>query len=348
MTVQVVRCALDWFEHSFKGEVDATVYESLVSLKERAQAYDTPQPIMAGVLEMMVLPKAFGFWSFVLKHPEFDIRISPNAGVSDASASIRLSAFGLTNTDPTELWDRACFCLSTLGTYEPLTLSRVDVAADFQGWEPTSAEMSSVVCRASYRATHGTESAVQTFVFGKGAVVMRLYNKTDEIAESKKQWMKDAWSMTGRFDYSLPVWRVEVQLRRHALKELGFNTADRALDDPGALLDYGLKWANLRVPTGDETKTRWPEDPRWTVLRESVFGGVPLDRNPKLSQLMSLERATSQYVGAIATAAAYFETDDFNDANMRLAYISQVHMMEKDTDFAKLAEDKRRRALGGL
>lgn len=348
MTLQVVRCALDWLEHSFKGEVDQEVYKSLIELKERAQASDTPQPIMADDMELLVLPKAFGFWTFVLKHPEFDIRISPNAGVSDASASIRLSAFGLTNTDPSKLWDRALFCLSTLGEYEPLTLSRVDVAADFQGWEPMSADMSSVVCAASYRATHGTESAVQTFVFGKGAVVLRIYNKTEEIVHSKKSWMKDAWSMTGRYDYSLPVWRVEVQLRRQALKDLGFNTAERALDDPGALLDFGLKWANLRVPSGDETKTRWPEDPRWTVLRESVFQGVPLERRPKLSQLMSLERATSQYVGAIATAAAYFETDDFDDANVRLAYVAQVHMMENDTDFAKLSEDKRRRALGRL
>lgn len=348
MSLTVLRTALDWLQVSFAGTLSDEFASTLPGLKERAQERNTPQPIEVGLAEFMVLEKARGHFAFVLKHPEFELMIAPNAPSGSAAASIRLSAFGLANTEPAALWALARTCLDELGCYSPLAVSRVDVAADFQGWEPTPADMASVVCPASYRATHGTERQAQTFQFGKGAVVLRLYNKTAEIAVSKKPWMQEVWELTGRYDPSLPVWRVEVQLRREILRELGVRSAEQVLEDPGALLDYGLGWAQLRVPSADYTKARWPEDPRWTALRGGVYAGVPLGRHPRVSELMSLDRAISQYIGAIATAAAYYGTDDYMQTNVRVAYAAEALMMRNETGFAELVETKRRRMIGGL
>lgn len=347
MTPKVLRVGLDWLEHSFSGELSDDVVGAIAALKTTAQTSDIPQPYFIGLVELMVLPKAFGFWTYVLKHPEFEIRLSPNAHVGSAVGSIRLSAFGLANSSPATLWKFACKCMESLGNVRPLTLSRVDVAADFQGWEPAASDMAAVVCAASYRGTHGTEKGVQTFQFGKGAIVLRVYNKSEEILHSGKSWTLESWNLTGRYDPQLPVWRVEVQLRRQALAELQMN-AERVLKDPGSLLDYGLSWAQLRVPGSDATKTRWAEDSRWTALREGVYGGKPLHRTMRVSELMSLDRAISRYVGAIATAAAYFDTNDFVDANVRLEYAAEAYMMNAGVDFAGLAELKRRRILSEI
>ncbi len=160
--------------------------------------------------------------------------------------------------------------------------------------------------------------------------------------------MREAWALTGRYDPALPVWRAEVQLRGQALRELGVRSAEQVLASPGTLLDHGLTWAQLRVPSADHTKARWPEDPRWTTLRESVYAGVPLGRHPRIPEFMSLDRAISQYIGALATAAAYFETDDYMETNVRVAYAAEGHMMANGTDFAELVETKRRRIVGRL
>jgi len=348
VSLTVLRTALDWFQVSFTGSLSDEFASSLPALKTRAQEQNSPQPITAGPAEFMVRDKARGYFAFVLKNPEFEISIAPNAPAGAASASIRLSAFGLANTEPVVLWTFARACLDELGCYTPFAVSRVDVAVDFQGWEPTPADMASVVCAASYRATYGTEREAQTFQFGKGAMVLRVYNKTAELEVSKKIWMHDVWSLTERCDPALPVWRAEVQLRSQALRELGIRSPVQVLEDPGALLDYGLTWTQLRMPSADYTKARWPEDPRWTALRKHVFGGLPLSRTPHASALMSLDRANSQYLGAIATAAVYFETDDYMDANVRLAYAAEGSMMAKGTDFAELVETKRCRMIGRL
>jgi len=348
VTPKVIRTSLDWFQQSFVGELYTDAETALPSLKAKAQSRNAPEPHMLGLVELMVMPKAFGMWAYVLKHPEFEILLAPNAPKGSPRASVRLSAFGLANTEPSVLWDFACACLLCLGDYHPLALTRVDVAADFQYWEPTSEDLASMVCAASYRGTHGIEEGVQTFQYGKGAVVMRLYNKTVEIVHSKKDWMHEVWALTGRYDAAHSVWRVEAQLRGACLSELGIRTPAQVFADPGALLDYGLSWAQLRVPTADSTKTRWPEDPHWTALRAHIYGGIPLSRKGRVSELMSLDRTRSSYIGAVATAAAYFETNDFMDASRRLSLSAEAHMMIEGVDFAELVETKRRRIMGRL
>jgi len=348
MTPRVIRTSLDWFQCSLSGELLPEIAALLPTVKAKAQARNAPEPFELGLIEFVMLDKGRGFFSYVLKHPEIEISCAPNAAKGSPSASVRLTAFGLANTEPKVLWEIALQCLSNLGRFTPLALSRVDVAADFQGWEPTPLDMQGVVCAAAYRATHGTEQAIQTFQLGKGAVVLRLYNKTAEIEVSKKRWMHDAWALAGNYDKSLPVWRVEVQLRSQALRELGILSPAQVLADPGALLGYGLTWAQLRVPTNDATKARWPEDPRWTALREGVFDGLPMNRNARASDLMSLDRTKAQFLGAVATAAAYFGTDDYLQANILLSAIAEAHMMTEKVDFAELAETKRRRIVGRL
>jgi hypothetical protein len=120
---------------------------------------------------------------------------------------------------------------------------------------------------------------------------------------------------------------------------------EQVIKEPGALLDYVLKWGNLRVPSGDQTKARWPEDPRWTALRKAVFGGVPLERRPVPSALMSLDRVKTAYIGAVATTAAYFGCDDWTEAQVRLSYAAEAHLQRENLDFAALVEDKRRRII---
>jgi len=55
------------------------------------------------------------------------------------------------------------------------------------------------------------------YEFGKGNLVGRFYDKTLEIASSKKDWFRDIWTANG-WDGVTPVTRVEFQMRRKFLK----------------------------------------------------------------------------------------------------------------------------------
>lgn len=346
MSLTVLRAGLDTVEVSFAGSFSDSVIERLDKAKRRAVETDAPFPVDAGVSELMMQPTAFGKWSWRLVAPEFHIMGRRRTAKGSAIAQVKLFSFGLANDGPALLWQYVRYVMDELGSLTPLAVSRADVCVDFQGWTPQRDEMLNVVTPVEYRGTHGTEKQTQTYAFGK-RTMLRVYNKTEELKKSKKDWLIDLWRQGERFDPALDVWRVEFQAASEVLKELGIRNMEQLIEKQPALLDYGLRWAQLRVPTADQTKRRWPEDPRWTGLREAVFGGVPLQRVVAPAALMSLDAAKSRLVGLAALAGAYFGTDDYLDALQRLSFAAEVHMMNEETDFPSLVEEKRRRALSG-
>ena len=345
MSLRILRAGIDTLEVSFCGDVTEQVAEELDMAKSAALV--TPQPYYVGMTEMMVQGKAYGFWRWRLVSPEFSIVMKKGGAVGGVTAQVRFSAWGLANRAPDDLWALARMNIKCLGDFKELSVARCDVCADFQGWMPTPSDLAGMVCPAAYRATHGTEKAVQTFMYGKGDVVVRVYNKTEELKVSGKEWLRGLWVQSDDYNPAEAVFRVEVQLRRKALHELGYNTVAAVIENPGALLDYGLSWCNLRIPTGDTTKTRWPEDPRWTALRKSVFDGVPLGRSVVPSSVMNLDQVKSRLVGLVATAGVYFGTTDWMKTLQLMSMVAEVHMMDEGIDFAARVEEKRRRILAG-
>ena len=344
MTLKVLRAGLDTVEVSFSGAFSDEVIETLDRAKALAVDRDGPVSVTFGLTELQVMPKAFGYWTWRLVDPRFHIVGKRTAGSGRAVAQVRLSSFGLANEHPEMLWTLVTATLANLGSFHELAVSRADVCVDIQGWAPTPDEMRNVVTRVSYRATHGTERQIQTYQFGK-KTLLRVYNKSEELTASKKTWLRELWGHAEGFDPSEDVWRIEFQAAAQVLREIGIGCADDLFSRPGAVLDYGLTWAQLRVPSKDATKTRWPEDPRWTTIRSAVFDGTPLRRRIRPAELMTLDAAKSRIIGLAALAAAYFETTDYLDALQQLSFAAEAHMMLEGIDFATLVADKRRRVL---
>jgi hypothetical protein len=344
MSLRVLRAALDTVEVSYAGSLSEETMEKLDQAKAMAVDRNGPISLTFGLQEVQVMPKAFGYWTWRLVDPRFHIVAKRKAGSGQAVAQIRLSSFGLANEHPEMLMVWVVSLLAQLGTLKELAVSRADVCVDIQGWEPTPEEMRNIVTPVSYRATHGTEKQTQTYQFGK-KTVLRVYNKSEELAKSKKEWLRDVWGQSSEYDPTQDVWRVEFQAASDVLRQLGITNAAALLDRRNALLDYGLRWAQLRVPTGDSTKTRWPEDERWTLIRKASFSGVPLQRRMEPAELMSLDAAKTRLIGLAALAGAYFDTDEYMKALQQLSLAAEVHMMEEGIDFAPIVEEKRRRIL---
>lgn len=346
MSVTVIRAGLDTVEVSLSGEFCEAAIERLDRAREVASASGKPQSFSIGAIELAMQPKAFGFWRWRLVEPRFHIVGRRKAAGGSVVAQVRFSAFGLANEDPALLWTVIQVLLGELGTFKELAVSRADVCVDFQGWTPTRCDMKSIVCPASHRRVEGTESQDQTFTFGK-RTLLRVYDKTAEILVSKKTWVPELWGFKDVYSKGDPVWRAEFQAAGEVVKELGITNVEQLFANPGALLDYGLRWAQLRMPTADATKTRWPEDPRWTALRQAVFDGVPLQRRVKPCELMTLDAAESRLIGLAALAGAYFGEDNFIYALKRLSMAAEMYMIREKVDFAALVEEKRLRIISG-
>lgn len=169
-------------------------------------------------------------------------------------------------------------------------VSRIDVHADLQGWELRTADLDRFVGYGRHRRAFeenrqvfqsGTKLA--GFMFGKDAMVARIYDKTAQVRKQGLSWLPDLWGEG--YDPSLPVWRVEFQFRREALADFQTKTVDEVIASVQDFWHYATaNWLSLRVPTGDARRRRWPVDPAWEEVRAIRISphddrsGAPADR----------------------------------------------------------------------
>ena len=142
-----------------------------------------------------------------------------------------------------------------------LMVSRLDVHADFAGLGIADADRSGFVCRSPRQSVEFTDGNLETLYWGKGGeVTVRVYDKLAEVkATGKGGYLLDAYAAAGFTDGD-QVQRVEAQVRREPLRQLGVATAQDALDQGGAVYAYVVnKWLRLTESrVGFSTRTRRP------------------------------------------------------------------------------------------
>lgn len=148
---------------------------------------------------------------------------------------------------------------------QPERLSRIDYAFDYNLPEVDFDEDHFVSVTTSDNQ-HRKNRKVQTFTFGAGEVVLRVYDKSAEITESSnKTWFYPLW---GQDNY---VWRIEWQLRKEQLRKIGITTFDSLLERQADLLrPLVTVHTTLRIPNEDSNRSRWPLHPLWQDLLTQI------------------------------------------------------------------------------
>lgn len=197
-----------------------------------------------------------------------------------------------------------------------LHVGRVDLAVDFQGWEPLEAHGPEFVTRAHDRTSHVQRKVFTGFMFGRGEVAARLYCKSIEIERSNKQWFREVWARSEGYDPKRPVWRLESQLRRPAIvgMELGgeqhspLDTWQDVLGSAGAIWRYlSRNWLALKTRS---KRSRQNFHPAWDALATAGFSsgaweGTDADLY-RAHRKDSAERATGQIAGYLARGLAEY------------------------------------------
>ena len=172
--------------------------------------------------------------------------------------------------------------LSYFGSVDgPATASRLDLCADLVAPIALNAwDYGAWVTRARHIDPHIVDGLFTGWSIGRGAVSARLYDKTAEIRESGKDYMRSVWRDCG-WDGLSPVYRIEFQFRGAALKEFDAGDYPAVMTKLGGLWRYGAAdWLRLTVPSEtDKTKCRWPTHAFWEFVQGIEWPDVlPLTR----------------------------------------------------------------------
>jgi hypothetical protein len=270
VTLRLLASGIDTLHLSARGTVRAEVWEALEEAKREAQAVDEAVPFEFPMTSQAFLLKPYGLrgYAYWLTSPDFELVLGQSKRFP--AALVQLHAAYLHSVGPEWACHIACQLLrvEVFGAQPDIVTSRVDVYADTQGWNLELVDLQRFVCRGrGRRAFVEREQAFASgrrltgFMWGRNAIVARLYDKMAEIERRGTSWLPDLW---GERDTDRPVWRLEFQFRREVLVEFGLRTVDEVLAGTQDLWRYGTtEWLTLRTPTADARERRWPVDPLW-------------------------------------------------------------------------------------
>lgn len=311
MSLTILRTAVDTLVCSIGGQMRPHVVGLFDEWKAQAQETETPASVPMGGFHFALQAQGSSPYRYVLKGDDATIRATPSAKLP--GASLRLSAQGLAYYAPEELLDIMLLIVADyLGPAAEPKLSRLDVCTDFQGFDVAGPHGARFVCRADFRPVYPNVVHPETYQFGKGQVVVRVYNKTRELKASGKRWVPALWEAHPDYDPTQDVWRYEVQYRRDALKELGAGTPDEAFGLLPELMRYGLSWADLRMPNGSSSE-HWERHPAWEQLAEATGTHTLLDRTKRMPTLADLAMIAPAVAGYAVSAGAVLSVSDFDE-----------------------------------
>lgn len=332
MSITVLWSGIDTLEASYRAVLDPDLVTVLDALKVTAQTEEQPQPYEIGGYSMGVHAQGLKPWRFLLTGEDLHLRLSPSG--SAPNISLRLLSLGLLAYGHESLFELGEHLVHSCSTASGLGLSRLDLACDFQGFVPTFADSQRIVCAASFRPIYPNTEHPETFQFGQGDIVVRIYNKSREIEIKGKGYWREVWAQHPDFDPETEVWRFELQLRRGALAEYGCRDPRAAFANLDRLLGSGLDWANLRIPKGMSTD-RWDEDPAWTQLREATFAGAAIPRVKAASYVGGTAKLVPMAAGILVSVAARLGIRDRTLASEVLDAEIQQYFEERGINFER-------------
>src|SRR5581483_9534118 len=163
-------------------------------------------------------------------------------------------------------------------------VGRADLFGDFATAYPMELiHRDEWVTRAEEIHTYSVKRKLSGWTLGLGGPIgARLYNKTLEIeTHSYKYFFHAIWEKGGWLPLD-EVWRLEFELKRHALAGFGISSLTDLRRACGSLWRYlTTEWGRLAIVNPeDQTRARWVTHPLWQALQAVEWeGNDPL--NPR-------------------------------------------------------------------
>ena len=337
---------LDALYLSAQGKAHPTFFSDLEAARSAAEAASLPIDSTLGGYPVKVQPWAWGKYRYCAVHELARIGFTPSENfpvVRFQPTAIALHSLGPAGT---VLW--AENFLEACGVEASLHVSRLDLHSDWQGVEFLANERQNFVTYSSHRSLHEVYEDLSGLNFGKrgAALYARIYDKTRECEEKGHDWWPEVWGAA--YDPERKVTRVEFEFSRAGLTEFGVDTPADALAKAPELWAYAsCSWLSLRVPTEDDTRSRWPVDDRWKLVQASSLAGgcAPAARiraGEREGQLRTLRKLAT---GVLSSMAVPMGTTDLGDTLQAAENELLLYEQVSGKGFAGRVYEKRQRRL---
>lgn len=310
----IYRVGIDSLYLSYPGQLSEIWAKILDSKKDEARAIRdrTKAHAWVSLLDHNFEVEAFGrkVYRYVLSDNAYRIEVAGFGAKTVPLAYCRISSEWLTHVGVDKSVSQLSLIIAALGDcFGAPAVARADLFADFTApYAIDSWPRHAWVTRARSVACHYVGDHPSGWSVGGGGPLMaRLYDKLLELDKSGKHYLKALWHQAG-WEPDLPVFRLEFQFRRDALRELGVSIFPELLANCGRLWGYATQdWLRLCIPSDtDTTKSRWDLHPLWTALQPAQWNGqgkaerihARIDRAPADGKL------TSAYVAVLSSYMA--------------------------------------------
>ena len=314
-----------------------------------AQVGDSGITFELGGVEFTLMPRGLGRYRYCIAHPYGVVGITPSAHLP--AVRIQPRAQFLHAVGPNQAVSYFADIVENEVGPLLLTVSRVDLFADFQGWELSGDNRARFLCRGSERGTYEDGETFSGFTFGKrvtGTISGRLYDKTLEIKKKGTDYWYEVWGE--EFDRSQRVLRVEFEILRGALREYGIRDPEVVIAAAGALwASVTEQWLTYRTPTKDATRSRWPIAWEWRCVQRSALRDewAGLDRVTAGRRSGALRLLLPRLVGELASFGAHVEASSIDETLARLRVVVAADAKERGTSFKARLARKRKDFTGG-
>ena len=343
--VRELASGVDALYLSGRAAISTDLEFALNEARAHADKTDDSVTFILGGVEMQLQARGFGKYRFSLDH--LFGRVGITASKSLPAIRVQPRAEFLHGVGPRAAVE--WFAQHLEGACGPvlLTVSRLDLFADFQGWSLSGDDRREFLTRATELGLHEASDEFNGLQFGKrtsGAISARLYDKTIESAKAGSLYWRDIWGEN--FDRDQSVLRVEFELARDALRQFGVNRSDEVLDATGSLWTHlTTQWLTHRKVTDDQNKSRWPISAEWKCVQRARIGendyGISRTYGGKaLGQIWNILPALTGY---LANFGALTHSDSFADLIPHLSNFLAQYAERTATTMRERIADKRRK-----
>ena len=273
------------------------------------------------------------------------IDVVDNASPSEKRLSVFVSIGSITlmKIGHQRAWDDVKSLLTCLG-FETIrdVVSRVDLCVDLPdvSMRPVQecVEDERIICRAGKYGEFGTFETMETYYRGKGPMLVRIYDKANEVKDDpikKAVMVKMRWG-----DDQEKAVRVEFQLRRKTLaKRFSIQSTNELFKNLGTISKWSTeKWFRLtdrRVDRKNKNQSRAKNCEFWQTVqakfRQWTIEAIerkPMKESEVVPDFQALEK---QAIGCISKIAAHKDGASFFDAAIRILKEYKKHG-QKSTD----------------
>lgn len=264
--IDTLECAY-YLRQKFEVTPEMLNFEELIATREelrRAKSKDASVVNLGGVDFLLHPYGSKSGYPIVISNQDFHIQMGE---FNDPSFFVRFRSEALWRESALALHNKFLAWAQSVGfgQYKDEGLSRIDWSFDYHIPEIDFDE-DNFVSLSAKDSCHREDRKTQTLSFGKGDVMLRVYDKVAEIAQqSEKVWFLQLWGETEN------VWRIEWQARKALLRRFGIRTFESLKNLQGDVLRYlASEHDSLRIKQHDTNRSRWPLHPLWIDLLSQI------------------------------------------------------------------------------